>query len=54
MAEPDQAEIDQMIKEIQAAGLNITIKGDLQDFLGVNIERKPDGTIHITQPHLID
>jgi hypothetical protein len=26
----------------------------LQDFLGVNIEKKTDGTIHLTQPHLID
>jgi hypothetical protein len=22
--------------------------------LGVNIERKADGTVHLTQPHLID
>eukprot|EP00546_Thalassionema_frauenfeldii_P000512 CAMPEP_0178932584 /NCGR_PEP_ID=MMETSP0786-20121207/22717_1 /TAXON_ID=186022 /ORGANISM="Thalassionema frauenfeldii, Strain CCMP 1798" /LENGTH=505 /DNA_ID=CAMNT_0020609929 /DNA_START=184 /DNA_END=1701 /DNA_ORIENTATION=- len=25
-----------------------------QDFLGVNIDRKDDGSIHLTQPHLID
>lgn len=30
------------------------MKGDLQDFLGINIEKKEDGTIHLTQPHLID
>ena len=42
------------IKEIQQAGLHITIEGDLQDFLGINIDRKDDGTIHLTQPHLID
>jgi hypothetical protein len=39
--------------EMKQAKLNITIKGDLQDFLGVNIERKDNGTIHLTQPHLI-
>ena len=54
LAGPDKAEIDQIIKEMQEAKLDITIEGDLQDFLGVNIERKADGTIHLTQPHLID
>jgi hypothetical protein len=33
--------------------LQITVEGDLVDFLGVRIERKKDGTIHMTQPHLI-
>ena len=32
----------------------LTIEGDIQDFLGVNIEKKKDRTIHLTQPHLID
>jgi hypothetical protein len=54
LAGPDKAEIDQIIKEMQEAKLDITIEGDLQDFLGVNIERKADGTIHLNQPHLID
>jgi hypothetical protein len=39
---------------MKKAKLDITIEGDLQDFLGVNIEQKEDGTIHLTQPHLID
>ena len=34
--------------------MDLTIEEDLQDFLGVNIEKKKDGTIHLTQPHLID
>ena len=38
----------------QGAGLNITVEGDVQDFLGVNIERHDDGTITFSQPHLID
>ena len=54
LAGPDQDEISTIITEIQATGLNITIEGDLQDFLGINIDRKEDGTIHLTQPHLID
>ena len=36
------------------ATLDITVEGDLQDFLGVNIECKSDGTVHLTQPQLID
>jgi hypothetical protein len=54
LAGPDEAEIDQIIKEMRQAKLDITVEGDLQDFLGVNIERLPDGTIQLTQPHLID
>ena len=30
-----------------------TVEGDLADFLGVNIDRRYDGSIH-SQPHLID
>ena len=34
--------------------MNITVEGDLEDFLGINIQKKIDGTIELTQPHLID
>ena len=51
---PTQKEIDNCIQDIQAAGLKITIEGDIKDFLGVNIEQKPDGTTTFSQPHLID
>jgi hypothetical protein len=54
LARPDEKEIDQIIKEMKQVKLDITIEGNLQDFLGVNIEQKSDGTIHLTQPHLID
>ena len=43
------------MEELQRkAKLEITIEGDLSDFLGVNIDQRKDGTIHLTQPHLID
>jgi hypothetical protein len=54
LAGPDEKELERAIRDIQKAKLDITIEGDLQDFLGVNIERRKDGTIHLTQPHLID
>ena len=55
LAGPDKDEIQQIIEELQTkAKLAITVEGDLADFLGVNIQRKEDGTIHMTQPHLIE
>jgi hypothetical protein len=54
LAGPDLNEVNKAIEDIRKAKLNITIEGDIQDFLGVNIERKPNGEVHLTQPHLID
>ena len=54
LAGPDKAELEKVIEEIKASGLNITVEGDLQDFLGVRIDRNEDGTIALTQPQLID
>ena len=54
LAGPDEDEINKTIEEMKATGLDLTVEGDLQDFLGVNIDRKEDGTIHLTQPHLIE
>ena len=51
---PTQKEVDNCIADIKAAGLNITVEGDVKDFLGVNIERHPDGTVKFSQPHLIN
>jgi Reverse transcriptase (RNA-dependent DNA polymerase) len=50
LAGPDRSEIEQVIEDIKRAKLDITVEGDIQDFLGINIERKSDGTIHLTQP----
>jgi Reverse transcriptase (RNA-dependent DNA polymerase). len=54
LAGPEKSEIDKVVKMIQDTGLNITIEGDLQDFLGKNIQRENNGSINLTQPHLID
>jgi hypothetical protein len=54
LAGPDVDEINAIIADMRKAKLDITEEGELEDFLGVNIDRKPDGTIHLTQPHLID
>ena len=54
LAGPNKNEIKQIIKSIQDTGLNITIEGDLQDFLGINIKREDNGSMYLSQPHLID
>ena len=51
---PTQKEVDNCIADIKAAGLNITVEGDVKDFLGVNIECHPNGTVKFSQPHLIN
>jgi Reverse transcriptase (RNA-dependent DNA polymerase) len=48
----DRNDIEQVIKAMQLANLNITAEGDIQDFLGININRKEDGSIHLSQPQL--
>ena len=54
LAGPSPEEIDDIPKLMREAKLDIAEEGALEDFLGVNINRKSDGTIHLTQPHLID
>eukprot|EP00978_Attheya_sp_CCMP212_P016930 scaffold44736_cov62-Attheya_sp.AAC.2 len=54
LAGPDQSEINQIIKDLKKARLDIMVEGDIQDFLGINIDCKKDGTVHLTQPHFID
>jgi acid stress-induced BolA-like protein IbaG/YrbA len=49
----DRNDIEQVIKDMQLAKLNITVEGDMQDFLGININRKQDRSVHLSQPQLI-
>ena len=39
LAGPDEAELDQVLKECEEVGLGITDEGDVADFLGVNIKK---------------
>lgn len=54
LASPTKAEADKVIHDLKAIGLKLTEEGDIKDFLGVNVDEKEDGSIHLTQPHLID
>lgn len=54
IAGPDKNEIEQVIKDLKKAKLDITDEGDIRDFLGINIELRKDGSVKLSQPHLID
>ncbi|KAI2507505.1 hypothetical protein MHU86_6893 [Fragilaria crotonensis] len=55
LAGPDSKELDSIIEDMKKAELDLTVEGDIADFLGVNIERSEDGkNFNLTQPHLID
>jgi hypothetical protein len=51
---PDDAELTKIIAKMQKVGLDITYEDGVDDFLGVNIDIRDDGSIRLTQPHLID
>jgi hypothetical protein len=53
LAGPDKKELDKVVKDMKKAKLDITVEGNLADFLGINITREKDGTLHLSQPHLI-
>ena len=53
LAEPDPKEINDILRLIRNAKLDITDERSLEDFLGFNIDRKYDGVVHFTQTHLI-
>jgi Reverse transcriptase (RNA-dependent DNA polymerase) len=53
LAGPDPTELDDILEQMKGSGLDITSEGGIDDFLGVSIERKSDGTIYFTQQKLI-
>jgi hypothetical protein len=54
LAGPNEAELDQIIDDMKGVGLKLTVDGDVSDFLGVQIKHESNGTIHLTQPQIID
>jgi hypothetical protein len=50
----DQDNITQLISKLKGNGLEVEIEDDVAGLLGVHIERKVDGKIHLTQLGLID
>ena len=50
---PNHKQLIRTINQIKETGLNLTSMGDIQYFLGININQLKNGTINICQPHLI-
>ena len=51
-ASPDKREVDKAIDEMKQH-FDMEDQGDITDYLGVNVERQPNGDLKLTQPHLI-
>jgi hypothetical protein len=53
---PDNALIDQTIKDLTESSMKFKVEdlGDVKDFLGIKIRKQKDGSIEMSQPHLIE
>ena len=53
---PDTQAIDQVVTDLRSCSQQFTVDdpGDIGDFLGIQIKRQGDGSIHLSQPQLID
>ncbi|KAI2507503.1 hypothetical protein MHU86_6891 [Fragilaria crotonensis] len=51
LAGPDLQELDDIVQEMKAVGLSLTVEGDISDFLGVQIDRINDNNFNLSQPH---
>ena len=54
LAGPCEKELDDIMAKMKGAELTISVDGDITDFLGVHVECKSNGMVHLTQPLLID
>jgi hypothetical protein len=53
-ASSSKEEVNQAIKDLRRANFDIEDKGDIEDYLGINVEKLSDGRIKISQPQIID
>ena len=53
---PNSQALDQVVKDLRTCPQQFTVddQGDVGDFLGIRIKKQNDGTIHLSQPQLID
>ena len=52
----DNQAIDQVVTDLRSCSQEFTVydQGDIGDFLGIQIQRQADSSIHLLQPQLID
>jgi len=53
IAAPNQARIDQFVKDLKELGFELTQEDSFEEFLGIKFETLPDGSIECTQRGLI-
>jgi hypothetical protein len=51
-AGPDKQEVDKAIREMKRH-FDMEDQGDITNYLGINIQRLPNGNVKLSQPHLI-
>ena len=53
---PSAEAIDQVITDLRSSPQQFIVddQGDMGDFLGIQIKRQADGSVHLSQPQLID
>jgi hypothetical protein len=54
LIDPSDKEIDKIITQLRDLKFDVQDEGQIEDFLGVRIQQREDGTIEMSQPHLID
>ena len=54
IAGSNQEDLDAVVVDLKKANFGVTLEENLEDFLGVNINRRKDDRIHLTQPHLME
>jgi hypothetical protein len=53
LAGPTDQELDTVVQHMKNVGLDLTVDNAVDEFLGVKISPRPDGTYELTQPQLI-
>jgi histone deacetylase 1/2 len=53
LIDPDDTEINKVIQQLKDLQFNVTDEGQIEDYLGVRIQRLDNGQIQMSQPHLI-
>jgi hypothetical protein len=53
LIDPSNNEIDKIIQQLKDIKFNVQDEGQIEDFLGVRISQHNNGTIEMSQPHLI-
>jgi hypothetical protein len=50
----DKAKVDGFIDQLRAKNFDLTDEGDIQQYLGIDVKHRDDGTIELRQPFLIE